>query len=470
MANEIRVRADFVAGVLSAGMLTADTLMQAFALADLPVVGSTQHAVLTLFRTDATGRVTQKEIVYVTAHSVGATSATVTRGREGTTAQTWLSGDRWSLTTVASDIQPVVVTSGTRPSQPYTGMEIYETDTQAVQRWTGSAWSSTITLYGGAGTNAEMLGMKKLAGAASPTNVYYGFSHRSNDKDLLLYAYDGTTFRNFWYFDMVNLAISAGQLLDMGQKDIRLHSATNTDHKLKYMVTAPGGAGDGPVLFGYNKGHLATTIGGELWQFAWQNNGLCTARGGLAAGANSSINGTISTGQARGFSQARFHFSGDGNDLHVNWGAGLQFWVDVTNVKTFVIDHPVDADKFLVHACIEGPEAAVIYRGESRLVNGWVQIDLPDYFEALCAEEGRSVQLTCIADDPQDEWCPVLHATYPKAGKFWVGLGSGMVINDQRFWWEVKAVRRDVGMTVEPSRSAIEVLGEGPYTYYREKG
>jgi hypothetical protein len=145
-------------------------------------------------------------------------------------------------------------------------------------------------------------------------------------------------------------------------------------------------------------------------------------------------------------------------------------WVDVTNVKTFVIDHPTDADKRLIHACLEGPESAVFYRGAARLERGWVEVRLPDYFEALCAEEGRSVQLTCIADDPVDEWCPVLHATYPKNGRFFVGLGSGVVVHDQRFWWEVKAVRKDVGaLLVEPQRDAVEVLGEGPYTYYRER-
>jgi hypothetical protein len=467
MANEIRRRYDFVAGGLSAGMLTSDTLMSSAGLADLPAVGATEQVALTLWRTDILGRVTQKEVVYVTAHTAAAATATVTRGREGTTAQTWLSGDRWSLTSISSDAL-IVCTSATRPSQPYTGMEIYETDSGARLIYTGTAWDGSLHSVGAAGANVNSVAMQK-GSVISPTNILYALSHRSTDKDLLLFGYDGTTFRNFFFCDWTNLAFAVHQKLDMGQNDIRLHSATNTDHKLKYMATAPGGAGDGPVLFGFNKGHLATTQGGELWQFAWQNNGQCTARGSLACSGISN-NGNISTGQGRGFSQARFHFSGDGNDLHVNWGAGLQFYVDVTNVKTFVIDHPLDKARHLIHACIEGPEAAVIYRGQAQLEGGWVEIPLPDYFEALCAEEGRSVQLTCIADDPADEWCPVLHATYPRNGKFYVGLGSGMVINDQRFWWEVKAVRKDVAaLQVEPLRKDVVVHGDGPYTYYKEK-
>lgn len=144
--------------------------------------------------------------------------------------------------------------------------------------------------------------------------------------------------------------------------------------------------------------------------------------------------------------------------------------VDSTNVKNFVIDHPLKQDSYLIHACLEGPEAGVYYRGQGQLENGWTEIKLPDYFESLCAEEGRSVQLTCIADDPEDEWCPALHATYPKNGRFFVGLGSGTNMLDQKFWWEVKAIRKDVApIKVEPTKKSVVVMGDGPYTYYKEK-
>ena len=139
MANERRIRQDFVAGQLSAGMLAGDTLMQSASLADLAAVPATHMAALALFRTDNAGRVIQKEIVYVTAHTAGATSATVTRGREGTTAQVWNAGDRWSLTSLASD-QTVLCTSGTRPATPYSGMRIYETDTWREYVWMDTQW------------------------------------------------------------------------------------------------------------------------------------------------------------------------------------------------------------------------------------------------------------------------------------------------------------------------------------------
>lgn len=39
-----------------------------------------------------------------------------------------------------------VCTSTTRPESPYIGQVIYETDTQLLKVWLGSAWSSGQTL------------------------------------------------------------------------------------------------------------------------------------------------------------------------------------------------------------------------------------------------------------------------------------------------------------------------------------
>lgn len=89
MANEKRVRSGGVTGKLSADIAIGGVSMQSAALADLPAVDSTNHAAITLFQTDANGRVTKREIVYVTAHTAGATTATIAKGKEGTTDQTW---------------------------------------------------------------------------------------------------------------------------------------------------------------------------------------------------------------------------------------------------------------------------------------------------------------------------------------------------------------------------------------------
>jgi len=86
-----RIRADFVFGTTTAGIDDDDTTLASAELARLPAVASPHYAVLTLH--DAgTG---DYEIVYVTAHTASATSATITRGEEGSTAQSWASDAKW---------------------------------------------------------------------------------------------------------------------------------------------------------------------------------------------------------------------------------------------------------------------------------------------------------------------------------------------------------------------------------------
>jgi hypothetical protein len=103
--------------------------------------------------------------------------------------------------------------------------------------------------------------------------------------------------------------------------------------------------------------------------------------------------------------------------------------------KYFLIEHPTKADHHLIHACLEGPESAVYYRGEAQLAHGRATIYLPDYFEALTRKEGRTVQLT-----PKGRVPFLLSYEEIVDGAFKV-YGT---CDDGEFAWEVKAVRADV--------------------------
>ncbi|HEX3557449.1 MAG TPA: LamG domain-containing protein [Thermoanaerobaculia bacterium] len=123
-----------------------------------------------------------------------------------------------------------------------------------------------------------------------------------------------------------------------------------------------------------------------------------------------------------------------GSPLQVNGALSVIGFFTAT-LKNFRIPHPAKPDHDLVHACLEGPEAAVYYRGVARLVAGQATIRLPDYFEALTREEGRTVQLTAKGREPfllsyEDvvDGAFRVHGTRP----------------DGEFAWEVKAVRADV--------------------------
>lgn len=68
--------------------------------------------------------------------------------------------------------------------------------------------------------------------------------------------------------------------------------------------------------------------------------------------------------------------------------------------KTFVIDHPNNKDKYLVHACLEGPEAGVYYRGEGKLVDGVCVVSLPVYVKSLAT--ALTVQLIPVSDSEEE--------------------------------------------------------------------
>ncbi|SNS24623.1 hypothetical protein SAMN04488107_1872 [Geodermatophilus saharensis] len=127
--------------------------------------------------------------------------------------------------------------------------------------------------------------------------------------------------------------------------------------------------------------------------------------------------------------------------------------------KSFSIPHPLDpAHLRLVHGSIEGPEHAVLYRGQGRLERGTTTVTLPDYFESLTAEHGRTVQLTPLCHD--DQPISALAASQVRNGSFTV-RGVDSANPSQAFYWEVKAVRSDVEpLQVEVSRSPVESAAE----------
>ena len=84
-----RLRFDSVKGELSAAIAPSDTAINSPGLARLGNVSGGDVALVCLFAFDSNGNINLSENVYVTNHTVGSTSATVTRAGDGTTAQAW---------------------------------------------------------------------------------------------------------------------------------------------------------------------------------------------------------------------------------------------------------------------------------------------------------------------------------------------------------------------------------------------
>jgi hypothetical protein len=111
----------------------------------------------------------------------------------------------------------------------------------------------------------------------------------------------------------------------------------------------------------------------------------------------------------------------------------------------------------LVHACLEGPESGVYYRGKGEIVNGaCVEICLPEYFGTLCKDaDDATVQITHIYDGKVKVF---------SASEVNLETNTFTVYGENgRFNWLVHGKRENI--RVEYNKSSTKVGGDGPYKY-----
>ena len=120
--------------------------------------------------------------------------------------------------------------------------------------------------------------------------------------------------------------------------------------------------------------------------------------------------------------------------------------------KTFIINHPINKDKYLVHACLEGPEVGVYYRGEGKITNNdYTTVFLPDYVDNLATD--FTVQITPIYNGK----LKMYSATEVIQNSFNVYGENG------NFFWVVHGSRGNVN--VEPNKKDVIVKGKEPYVW-----
>ena len=125
--------------------------------------------------------------------------------------------------------------------------------------------------------------------------------------------------------------------------------------------------------------------------------------------------------------------------------------------KTFIIDHPTDTARHLVHGCLEGPENGIYYRGTGVCSDAVATITLPDYVKRIGKD--FTVHVTRIATCAADALLAPFVVSPVVDGSFTVSGPSGS------FWWTVYGSRGDI--EVQPLRSDGERVGDGPYTSLR---
>ena len=127
--------------------------------------------------------------------------------------------------------------------------------------------------------------------------------------------------------------------------------------------------------------------------------------------------------------------------------------IEEINYKTFVIEHPKNKNKYLVHGCLEGPEAGIYYRGKGEIINNEnVMISLPDYVAGWGSE--FIVTVTAIFNGKINKFAV---SDVNETGQFYVYGKNG------RFNWIVVGKRASI--TIEPFKNEINIKGDGPYRY-----
>ena len=132
----------------------------------------------------------------------------------------------------------------------------------------------------------------------------------------------------------------------------------------------------------------------------------------------------------------------------------------VYSSKTFVIDHPTDKNKYLQHACLEGAEAGVYYRGQAIITNKeFVLVKIPEYVNKIASE--LTVYATRIYD-----------GKLRHCGVSQVFNNSFMIYSDDNgeFNWVLYGKRLNI--EVEPSKEEYELKRsneDSPYTYLVKK-
>ena len=228
-----------------------------------------------------------------------------------------------------------------------------------------------------------------------------------------------------------------------------------------------------------NQGNYSVAIGNEAAEIRQGPNSVAI---GNYAGFTGQGSNSIAIGNSAGYtaqpnntiilnaSGAGFSPSGNTSAFYVNpirsvpgsTGPYLYYNTSTSEIfsstaKSFIIDHPLNKNKYLVHACLEGPEAGVYYRGSIDItlqnINLPIEVVLADYVSVLARE--YTVHATPIITELP---YPNVAATRVINGRFNIFASVPCTVD-----YVVFGKRESIN--VEPHKSSVNVKGDGPYKY-----
>ncbi len=115
-----------------------------------------------------------------------------------------------------------------------------------------------------------------------------------------------------------------------------------------------------------------------------------------------------------------------------NTGDGIVFG----DTKNFRMDHPSKPGKEIWYASLEGPEAGAYCRGTASLINGYVQVPLPNHFAEVANVKDMTVTLTPLSLESKGLAVTTKEEGYIVVQELHGGKGN------YDFDWEVKSVRK----------------------------
>ena len=240
------------------------------------------------------------------------------------------------------------------------------------------------------------------------TNIPAGFSDDTDDDTTYSAGtglnLDGTTFN-------VNVPLELAQSDQYSYAINGSNTTTSAYGRLGYGGYGVYGSGSSYGVYGYGSREGVYGSGGDtgtgvygysnssfgVYGYSNSSYGVYASGGVGVYGYGSGSTGVIGYGSYYGV----YGLNETGYGAYLGYGTyGVYANGDIaaTGTKYFVQPHPTDPTKQINYIAMEGPEAAVFYRGSAQLVNGRATIELPDHFRIVASEEGLQVQVTATAD------------------------------------------------------------------------
>lgn len=212
--------------------------------------------------------------------------------------------------------------------------------------------------------------------------------------------------------------------------------------------------GTGAIAIGQNAGGVNQAVGAiSIGRYAGSNQTASSII--LYANPTGTIGSALNDGGNDGLFIKPIRATGAiTNSIGYDTSSGEVFYQPA---KTFVISHPSNEKKFLVHACLEGPESGVYYRGHAEIPEGEteVQVNFPDYVPHFAKD--FTVSITPIYNGAYRH----VNSSKPTPSGFKAYGPPG------EFSWIAYGVRNYI--KVEVDKDDVVLNGDGPYTWISEK-